>query len=122
MEFIDYKKLVQGIQLGKKLPDAIYLHQSLIKELPFSLNEYLNNIINKLEITKKQWNILKLSKTNHQCSLLYYPDFFSYAYPSLHTSYTINLEKQTVRKSNYSESTNPPILHRNRHGVATEGF
>ena len=112
MEFIDYKKLVQSIQVGKKLPDAIYLHQSIMKELPISLNEYLNNIINKLEITKKQWNILKLSKTNYQCSLLYYPDFFTYAYPALHTSYTINLEKQTVRKSNYSDSTNPPILHR----------
>ena len=49
MEFIDYKKLVQSIQLGKKLPDAIYLHQSIIKELPFSLNEYLTNIINKLD-------------------------------------------------------------------------
>lgn len=112
MEFIDYKKLVQSIQFGKKLPDAIYLHQSLIKELPISLNEYLQGIINKLEISQKQWNILKLSKTNHQCSLLNYPDFFTYAYPALHTSYTINLEKQSVRKSNYRESTNPPILHR----------
>ena len=112
MEFIDYKMLVKSIPLGKKLPDAIYLHQSVMRELPISLNEYLNHIINKLEITKKQWNILKLSKTNHQCSLLYYPDFFTYAYPALHTSYTINLEKQTVRKSNYSDSTNPPILHR----------
>lgn len=53
MEFIDYKNLVQSIKIGKKLPDAIYLHQFLIKELPFSLNEYLNDIINKLEITKK---------------------------------------------------------------------
>ena len=112
MEFIDYKKLVQSIQLGKKLPDAIYLHQSVMKELPIALNEYLIHIINKLDISKKQWNILKLSKTNHQCSLLNYPDFFTYAYPALHTSYTINLEKQIVRKSNYCDSTNPPILHR----------
>ncbi len=85
MEFIDYKQLVKSIPLGKKLPDAIYLHQSAMKEIPISLNEYLNNIINKLEISAKQWNILKLSKTNHQCSLLYYPDFFTYAYP-LYTS------------------------------------
>ena len=47
MEFIDYKKLVQSIQVGKKLPDAIYLHQSLLKELPISLNEYLTNIISR---------------------------------------------------------------------------
>ena len=95
MDFIEFKKRVIHIPFGKKLPDAVYLHQSLMQDLPLDLNEYLLTIINKLEISSEQWNILKLSRTNLQCSLLYYPDFFSYAYPSLHTSYSINLEKQT---------------------------
>ncbi|TMN32461.1 hypothetical protein CWB94_23970, partial [Pseudoalteromonas piscicida] len=45
-------------------------------------------------------------------TLLYYPDFETYAYPQLHTSITVNLLENTFKITDYQSSNNPPILHR----------
>jgi DNA phosphorothioation-associated putative methyltransferase len=112
MKFVEYRDLVKSLKQGKQLPAAIYLHRTAIDSvLPNTLVNLIFDNIKKLNVTEP-WNLLKLYKRDFKITLLYYPDFDSYAYPSLHTSITIDIEEKTKRKANYQQSENPPILHR----------
>ncbi|MBU0946701.1 MAG: DNA phosphorothioation-associated putative methyltransferase [Proteobacteria bacterium] len=112
MDFAEYKKLVGQLKVGKRLPDAIYLHQSAMAAVPNDLHAYLFKTIEKIEIASTPWNIVKFFKKDFKISLLFYPAFFEDSYPALHASHTIDLQKNTVRSSSYEKSENPPILHR----------
>ena len=112
MDFVEYKKLVDQLKIGKKLPDAIYLHESAMAAIPHDLHAFLLSAIGELELASAPWNIIKFFKKDFKISLLHYPSFFVDSYPPLHTSHTIDLEKSTVRSSSYEKSDNPPILHR----------
>jgi len=112
MDFVEYKKLVDQLKIGKKLPEAVYLHESAMAAIPHDLHAYLFIIIGKLELGSTPWNIIKFFKKDFKISLLHYPSFFEDSYPALHTSHTMDLEKGTVRSSSYEKSDNPPILHR----------
>lgn len=112
MDFIEYKKLVNSIPYGKSLPDAVYIHESALDCLPKQLGKHFARTIMDLELDDKDWNILKFFKRDHKVSLLNYPGFIDDSYPELHTSYTVNMEKNSFRKANYNNSDNPPILHR----------
>lgn len=111
MDFTQYEALVNSLNFGKKLPTAIYIHNSGISFLPEKLNTLVNNISEALGISEN-WNIAKFAKRDFKLTLLSYPDFESYPYPALQKSYTINLENLSLREANYAESDNPPILHR----------
>jgi len=112
MKFVEYRDHVKSLKQGKQLPTAIYLHcTTLGSVLPNSLANLVFDTIKQLDITEP-WNILKLYKRDFKITLLNYPDFDTFAYPSLYTSITIDLEEQTKRTTNYHQSKNPPILHR----------
>jgi DNA phosphorothioation-associated putative methyltransferase len=112
MDFAEYKKLVGQLKVGKRLPDAIYLHESAMAVVPHDLHAYLFRTIKKIPLVSTPWNIIKFFKKDFKISLLYYPAFFEDSYPALHASHTIDLQKSTVRSSRYEKSENPPILHR----------
>lgn len=112
MEFRDYQALVREIPFGKELPDAIYLHESALEQLPPRLAKHIAQTIIGLALDKREWNIIKFFKNDHKITLLNYPTFFDDAYPALDRSFTVSLEKLSVRESDYSQSDNPPILHR----------
>ena len=112
MNYKRYKEYVKNIPNGKKLPGAIYIHESVLKVVPKQLETFLQKIIIDLELDTVDWNIIKFSTKDFRLSLLHYPKFFGDSYPALHHSYTINLEQNTFRKTNYTKSLNPPILHR----------
>tara|TARA_R110001583_G_scaffold47238_2_gene147984 strand:+ start:607 stop:2682 length:2076 start_codon:yes stop_codon:yes gene_type:complete len=112
MKFVEYRNHVKSLKQGKQLPTAIYLHRTAIDSvLPNTLVNLIFDSIKKLNITES-WNLIKLYKRDFKITLLNYPDFDTYAYPTLHTSITIDIEEQTKRKANYQQSENPPILHR----------
>jgi len=117
MDFIEYKKHVATISIGKKLPDAIYIHESAISSISLELASLTINILEALEIPEENWNIIKFLRKDFKISFLNYPDFETYAYPSLHHCYTVDLHKLAVRIANYSASENPPILHRKEYFV-----
>lgn len=112
MLFNEYRNLVKEITIGKQLPDSIYLHKSAIDSLPQELLQYIKTVTTEHNLTTKQWDIVKLFKRDFKLSLLHYPNFFDESYPSLCISYTIDLDRSSLRKSNYAKSPNPPILHR----------
>lgn len=112
MNFEQFSTNVSKVSFGKVLPGAIYIHRDATTELPEGLAALINRIIGSLKLEDSNWNILKLYKRDFKFSLLYYPSFDTYPYPELHTSYSIDLERLTFRKADYSTAENPPILHR----------
>ncbi|RDV23919.1 DNA phosphorothioation-associated putative methyltransferase [Alteromonas aestuariivivens] len=107
-----FNELVSAIQIGKKLPDAIYLHDSALLSVPDKLHKVILAVGNALKIPRDQWNIVKLSRKDFALSLLHYPDFEHDAYPALKQSVTVNLEKLSHKVTDYTSYDNPPILHR----------
>jgi len=112
MDFKAYKELIAGINIGKELPDSVYVHNSALSSVPEKLALITFKIADTLKISDDDWNIAKYNKRDFKLSLLHYPDFECYAYPALQKSFTIDLEKFSVRESSYEQSDNPPILHR----------
>ena len=107
----DYMKIVKSIKIGKRLPDAIYLHRSALKCLPEPLMDFLESRLEtKMEIIP--WNLIKLFKRECKVSLLNYPEFYEDAFPALEISHSIDLQTLACKKIQYKTSKNPPILHR----------
>lgn len=116
--FEQFNTLVKQIEIGKKLPDAIYTHKSAISTYPIALQQLINTIAINLKLDI-EWNIVKLYRRDFKLTYLSYPDFDTYAYPALKTSVTVDLTKLTHRIADYSKSENPPILHRKECFVET---
>ncbi|WP_068740006.1 DNA phosphorothioation-associated putative methyltransferase, partial [Oleiphilus sp. HI0117] len=103
---------VKSIEIGKHLPEAIYFHKDSFDTIDGVLRDFLIRISTAIKLTTDEWNVVKLYKRSFRISFLNYPSFFDEAYPSLHTSNTVNLVEKSVKESKYTTSDNPPILHR----------
>ncbi len=108
----EFRKLVQQVTVGKKLPDAIYLHKDAFDAVPPLLAKFVHVVASALKIPANEWNIVKLSKSDFRLSLLDYPAFYIDSYPVLRQSVTVDLAKLQHRLTRYDEHDNPPILHR----------
>lgn len=120
MDFQSFKSFVSSVSAGKALPDAIYIHESAVGAIPPQLSDFIFTVAQALKIPEDNWNIIKLFKRDFKVTLLNYPDFDTYAYPALHGSHTIDLSKLSYRFADYSDSENPPILHRKEAFVLEE--
>ena len=112
MDQIIFQTLVKQIKIGKHLPDAIYLHRDTLSELPEPLSQFIPAVATALNIKDEQWHLVKLFKKDFRLSLLSYPDFYQDAYPPLKQSVNVDLSKLTHKVTDYTQSENPPILHR----------
>ena len=112
IEFTRYQELVKTLLIGKQLPDAIYIHASAFSHIPETLAALTLQMAKLFEIPDRAWNLVKFSKRSFKITFLNYPRFEEYAYPELQHSYTVDLQRLSVRKANYENSDNPPILHR----------
>ena len=112
MERQSFLKAIKNIQIGKHLPDAVYIHKSAIKYLPLPLKNFLEEKIIELELENIEWNLIKFFKREFKVSLLDYPKFYTAAFPPLESSHSIDLQNLTCKKIKYKNSKNPPILHR----------
>lgn len=107
-----FKTLVGELTVGKKLPDAIYIHDSALPQLPDKLSNVILAIGKALKIPRGQWNLVKLSRKQFSLSLLHYPTFEEESYPALKQSVTVDLQKLSHKVTDYTNYDNPPILHR----------
>lgn len=107
-----FLKDVAALRVGKKLPDAVYLHRSSVGALPPEMAELVE--ASEQAVAAKfgvvDWDVLKLSRSKPQLSLSTYPGFFTVAFPGLDTAYTVDLEAMDAKKRDYPN--NKPILHR----------
>jgi DNA phosphorothioation-associated putative methyltransferase len=112
MEFVEYQKLVNSIAIGKKLPDAVYIHESAFSEVPEQLAVKIFCALDQHKIEDSSWNIIKFFRKDYKVAFLNYPSFEEDSYPQLQQSQLVDFQKGSFRISNYSNSDNPPILHR----------
>ena len=119
MEFAPYKKQVEALSIGKRLPDATYLHKSALPTVSAELAEFTSALADEYA-TDFDWNIAKFFRRDFKVSLLSYPTFLDEGYPELTGSVTIDLVRKKARMTDYSKSDNPPILHRKETLIAPE--
>ncbi|MEZ8714741.1 DNA phosphorothioation-associated putative methyltransferase [Vibrio splendidus] len=112
MDFNLFKQLIKEAHVGKKLPDAIYLHRDALKALPEQLQNFIPAVAEAVSLPDEQWNLIKLFKNEFRLSLLHYPDFYTDSYPALKQSLNVDLSKLSHKITRYDGSDNPPILHR----------
>ncbi|OBU13852.1 hypothetical protein AYY19_07105 [Photobacterium aquimaris] len=105
-----FKELISQLKIGKQLPDAVYLHKDALIEVSDSLQNFIPAVAQAVKVS--EWDLVKLYKKEFRLSLLSYPTFYSESYPALQQSVNINLVKLTHKVTDYSNSDNPPILHR----------
>tara|TARA_R110001583_G_scaffold112917_6_gene263177 strand:+ start:65102 stop:67144 length:2043 start_codon:yes stop_codon:yes gene_type:complete len=115
-----FSDLIKEIKVGKQLPDAIYLHKDAFRELPQTLNRFIPAVAKALNINENDWNLVKLFKKEFRLSLLNYPEFYQESYPALNKSINVDLNKLSHRITEYSNSENPPILHRKETMILTD--
>ena len=120
MDYPEYRELTKQIPIGKNLPDSIYVHESCFGQLPEVLAVLALETIDQYKIRNNSWNIIKFFTRDFKIAYLNYPGFEEDSYPQLKQSQLVDLQKQSLRKSDYSKSDNPPILHRKETFVSEE--
>ena len=97
--------------VGKRLPGALYIHKSALHELPHVLRVY-EGCARWLVGEIPGANLIKLATDKAKVSYLEYPDFDRDPHPVLRRTTYIRIGALDVDERDYSESDNPPILHR----------
>ena len=97
--------------VGKKTPDALYLHASALSFLPSILRVYEGCARAYIGVVEGA-NVIKLHLGKPQVSYLYYPDFDTDPHPALNASLIVPLQTFHVQYREYLNSENPFILHR----------
>ena len=109
----------QNNPVGKMLPDAFYIHILALHTLDPWLQEYENLARTCSERTRtsallkvQSATLVKFSTNKPKISYLFYPDFDTDPHPALQASIQVDVETLEVGYRDYSDSENPPILHR----------
>lgn len=97
--------------VGKRMPNALYVHLTAVAELPLALRLY-EGCARTYAGTPPDANIVKLGRTEPKISYLSYPTFDKDPHPSLASSVAVHLQTFRVRERSYAQHKNPPILHR----------
>ena len=105
-----YARLVGGIALGKRLPDALYLHADALKVLAPPVQRLVSDAV-LIAGGDVRWNVVKLNFNEPKISLLWYPRFFEDGFPELLSTTTVQLATGESSSRTYAEET-APILHR----------
>ena len=98
-------------EVGKLLPNSLYVHKSAVDSLEPLLRIYEGcgrSYLGEIEDT----NIVKLHRFSGKISYLSYPDFEKKPHPELKRSVKLSLRTLALDCYDYSESKNPPVLHR----------
>jgi DNA phosphorothioation-associated putative methyltransferase len=97
--------------VGKLLPDDLYVHRSAIDSLEPLLRIYEGcgrAFLGDVEGA----NIIKIHRRSGKLSYLVYPEFEDDPHPVLLQSVRVNLRTRQIDFTDYSQSANPPVLHR----------
>lgn len=104
------KAAIAKLRIGKRLPEDIYFHVSQESSLPPLLRLIVfagRQIVGDVEA-----DLIKASTDGRKVSFLRYANFDTAAHPELTYSVKVYLPKAAHSFRDYSDSTNPPILHR----------
>lgn len=97
--------------VGKLTPEALYVHATALPFLPHVLRVY-EGCARTFAGVVDGANVVKLNRFKPKVSYLFYPEFESDPHPALRGSLVVDLQLLRLRYWDFSESENPPILHR----------
>ncbi len=103
--------LCQHSPLGKRLPNALYIHLTALESLDPQLQEY-EHLARQIAGSIDPPTLIKFHLDQPKISYLYYPDFDRDPHPQLHGSLQVDLQERQAVYRDYRSSQNPPILHR----------
>lgn len=107
-----FSEWIKQLSVGKRLPDAVYLHKSALEQASVELHHLCMTVARALKIEDSAWDLVKLFRKEFKIAFLSYPDFYQQSYPALKKSTLVDLAKLSTKETNYADSENPPILHR----------
>ena len=105
------EKACRESKVGKLTPTSLYVHKSALETLEPILRVYegcARTVVGEVDHA----NIIKLRFAEPVVSYLSYPNFETDPHPALASSLLVDLQTLDIRHRNYSDSQNPPILHR----------
>lgn len=105
--------------VGKKLPDALYVHVSALQNLDPVLRVY-EGCARVLVGHVQSASIIKLQRVERRIAYLSYPAFDRDPHPTLEFSLRVDLRTFDVKFRDFSDSSNPPVLHRKETFVAED--
>nr|AFD03395.1 hypothetical protein [uncultured bacterium W5-51b] len=108
----EYAELVSELPLGKKLPNARYIHTCALSLLPEHYSDLIEDAATVAAASPDEFNVVKFELGHPRISLLHYPSFFEDGFPALKKSWTVDLAARSASSRSYSLDANPPILHR----------
>ena len=97
--------------IGKLTPTSLYLHISALDHLPPLLRVY-EGCARVLIGAVEGANVVKIHRDKPGVSYLSYPEFEIDPHPGLSASLLVNLQTLRVKYREYTDSANPPVLHR----------
>lgn len=112
-------RVAKTSQVGKLLPISLYIHTDAISELTPLLRVY-EGCARALIGSVEGANIVKLHLDTPLISYLSYPEFEKEPHPALSASLLVDLQTFRVKYREYTDSDNPPILHRKEAFLAPE--
>lgn len=98
-------------QVGKLLPDSLYVHIDSLSELPITLRLF-EGCARRYVGSVDDANVVKLMLRRPTVTYLTYPEFARAPHPALTHSLRVDLRRFEITATDYSVRTNPPILHR----------
>jgi DNA phosphorothioation-associated putative methyltransferase len=105
--------------VGKRLPEALYVHISAVSTLPDELllmEAAARSLVGEAEGA----TLVKIGLGEPAVSFLSYPHFDSDPHPALHRSLRVDLQTFRLQVLDYAQSQNPPILHRKEEMVGPD--
>lgn len=106
-------------KVGKQTPTALYVHVEALPLLDPVLRVY-EGCARSFLGTVEDANVLKLHRFKSQVSYLTYPAFEREPHPEAAETVVANLDEFRIFYRRYSDSENPPILHRKEELVAPD--
>lgn len=100
----------RAASVGKRTPSALYVHVAGISRLPTvlrALEGCARVLTGEVGAT-----LAKIHLGKAQVSYLAYPAFDAEPHPALSYAYVVDLERARVRRHDYRDASNPPVLHR----------
>ncbi|NJO20855.1 MAG: DNA phosphorothioation-associated putative methyltransferase, partial [Spirulinaceae cyanobacterium RM2_2_10] len=115
----DVAACAQRSPVGKRLPDALYVHISAIAQLDPIL-QICDRLARPYLDPQFVPTLVKFSFAKPQLSYLAYPDFDADPHPALQASIQIDWQQGEIGYRDYSETANPPVLHRKETFVSAD--
>jgi DNA phosphorothioation-associated putative methyltransferase len=100
------------LTIGKTVGQRLYVH---VSALPLASQQFIDatkEATHLCGIAEHAFNVARANSEAGTISLLHYPTFFDDPFPPLGESWKVSLASGDVCYRTYSQSLNPPILHR----------